>query len=158
MYIVFPAGLVVKKKKSACQFRRHGFDPWIGKIYMINAKSLRFWRSLKEDPLEKEMATHSSILAWKIPWIENLVGYSLWVAKSWTWLRIHGWSYYLFPNLTFECPCPAKDFPCSCIWKDSPDSREHTYIRLLCKAKIQVQQKECRKESADIEIQERTHA
>ena len=22
-----------------------------------------------EDPLEKEMATHSSILAWKIPWI-----------------------------------------------------------------------------------------
>ena len=24
-----------------------------------------------EDPLEKEMATHSSILAWKIPWIEE---------------------------------------------------------------------------------------
>ena len=24
-----------------------------------------------EDPLEKEMATHSSILAWKIPWIEQ---------------------------------------------------------------------------------------
>ena len=23
------------------------------------------------DPLEKEMATHSSILAWKIPWIED---------------------------------------------------------------------------------------
>ena len=23
-----------------------------------------------EDPLEKEMATHSSILAWKIPWME----------------------------------------------------------------------------------------
>ena len=30
---------------------RHGFDPWIKKI-----------------ALEKEMATHSSILAWKIPW------------------------------------------------------------------------------------------
>ena len=30
-----------------------------------------------EDPLEKEMATHSSILAWRIPWIErSLVGYS----------------------------------------------------------------------------------
>ena len=29
-------------------------------------------RSLgREDPLEKEMATHSSILAWKIPWIEE---------------------------------------------------------------------------------------
>ena len=29
-------------------------------------------RSLgQEDPLEKEMATHSSILAWKIPWLEE---------------------------------------------------------------------------------------
>ena len=27
-----------------------------------------------EDPLEKEMATHSSILAWKMPWTEDLVG------------------------------------------------------------------------------------
>ena len=25
----------------------------------------------QEDPLEKEMATHSSILAWKIPWSEE---------------------------------------------------------------------------------------
>ena len=25
----------------------------------------------REDPLEKEMATHSSILAWRIPWIEE---------------------------------------------------------------------------------------
>ena len=24
-----------------------------------------------EDPLEKEVATHSSILAWKIPWMEE---------------------------------------------------------------------------------------
>ena len=24
-----------------------------------------------EDPLEKEMVTHSSILAWRIPWIEE---------------------------------------------------------------------------------------
>ena len=29
-------------------------------------------RSLgQEDPLEKEMATHSSILAWEIPWAEE---------------------------------------------------------------------------------------
>ena len=29
-------------------------------------------RSLgQEDPLEKEMATHSSTLAWKIPWTEE---------------------------------------------------------------------------------------
>ena len=25
----------------------------------------------REDPLEKEMTTHSSILAWKIPWMEE---------------------------------------------------------------------------------------
>ena len=27
-----------------------------------------------EDPLEKEMASHSSILAWRIPWMEELDG------------------------------------------------------------------------------------
>ena len=27
---------------------------------------------VREDPLEKEMATHSSILAWEIPWTEEL--------------------------------------------------------------------------------------
>ena len=32
-------------------------------------------RSLgQEDPLEKEMATHSSILAWRIPWTEESMG------------------------------------------------------------------------------------
>ena len=28
----------------------------------------------REDPLEKDMATHSSILAWRIPWMEELGG------------------------------------------------------------------------------------
>ena len=32
----------------------------------------------QEDPLEKEMATHSSTLAWKIPEQRSLVGYSPW--------------------------------------------------------------------------------
>ena len=27
-----------------------------------------------EDPLEKEMATHSSILAWKVPWTKETGG------------------------------------------------------------------------------------
>ena len=30
-----------------------------------------------EDPLEKEMATHSNILAWRIPWTEEPSTYSL---------------------------------------------------------------------------------
>ena len=33
---------------------------------------------LQEEPLEKEMATYSSILAWKIPWMEVLMGYCQW--------------------------------------------------------------------------------
>ena len=32
--------------------------------------------------LEKEMATHFSILAWKIPWTEDLVGYSPWGSQE----------------------------------------------------------------------------
>ena len=33
----------------------------------------------QEDPLEKEMATRSSILAWEILWTEEPGGYSPWV-------------------------------------------------------------------------------
>ena len=41
-----------------------------------------------EDPLEKKMATHSSILAWEIPWTEETGGlYSPGGSKSWTRLR-----------------------------------------------------------------------
>ena len=36
----------------------------------------------QEDPLEKGMVTHSSILAWKISWTESLVGYSPWGNKE----------------------------------------------------------------------------
>ena len=36
----------------------------------------------QEDPLEEGMATHSSILAWRIPWIEELVSYSPWGRKE----------------------------------------------------------------------------
>ena len=35
-----------------------------------------------EDPLEKAMATHSSTLAWKIPWTEEPAGYSPWGHKE----------------------------------------------------------------------------
>ena len=44
----------LRGKESAHHCRRCVFDPWVGKI-----------------PLEKEMATHSSILAWEIPWTEE---------------------------------------------------------------------------------------
>ena len=38
----------------------------------------------QEDPLEKEIAIHFNILAWRIPWtVEFLVGYSPWGHKEW---------------------------------------------------------------------------
>ena len=43
-------------KEPACKYRthkRHRVDPWVG------------------NPLEEGMATHSSILAWRIPWTEQ---------------------------------------------------------------------------------------
>ena len=36
----------------------------------------------QEDPLEKEIAIHSSILAWEIIWTRLLVGYSAWGRKD----------------------------------------------------------------------------
>ena len=50
-----------------------------------------WFRSLgREDPLEKEMATHSSTLAWRVPWTEELVSYSPWGRKeSDTTERLH---------------------------------------------------------------------
>ena len=35
-----------------------------------------------KDPLEKEMATHSSTLAWKIPWAKEPGSYSPWGHKE----------------------------------------------------------------------------
>ena len=40
------------------------------------------WSLGWEDPLEKEVAPHSSTLAWKIPWMRSLVGYSPWGYKE----------------------------------------------------------------------------
>ena len=47
------------------------------------------WETLGwEDALEKEMATHSSILAWEIPWAEELGRLqSMGSQKCWTWPR-----------------------------------------------------------------------
>ena len=50
----FPGG--ASGKEPACQCRRHE----------MQVQSLGW-----EDPLEEGMATHSSILAWRIPWTEE---------------------------------------------------------------------------------------
>ena len=55
----FPGGSIVKNLPASAGERRRG--------------SLD-----REDPLEEEMAPHSSIPAWEIPWAESLAGYSPW--------------------------------------------------------------------------------
>ena len=47
-----------------------------------------------EDPLEKGMATHSSILAWKIPWTENPARLQPMGSQSWT--RLGDFTFFLF--------------------------------------------------------------
>ena len=54
-YWGFPGGSVVKKKKKTCL-----------PMQEILIQSLDW-----EGPLEKEMATHFSIIAWEIPWTED---------------------------------------------------------------------------------------
>ena len=39
--------------------------------HLLAMQETRVQSLCQEDPLEKEMATHSSILAWKIPWTEE---------------------------------------------------------------------------------------
>ena len=53
------------------------------------------WSLGQEDPLEKEMATHSSTLAWKIPWA-TIHG----VTKSQTWLSNFTFTYIYIPPPT----------------------------------------------------------
>ena len=42
---------------------------WVNHLPVV--QETRVWFLGQEDPLEKEMSTHSSILAWRIPWTEE---------------------------------------------------------------------------------------
>ena len=54
------------------------------RVKRLPARQETWVRSLGwEDPLEKELATHSGTLAWKIPWTEKPgAGYSPWGRKE----------------------------------------------------------------------------
>ena len=71
-----------------------------------------------EDPLEKEIATHFSILAWRIPWTEMLGG-----LKPMGLQRVgHNWA------ANFQCQGNA-DFVCSTV---SPWVCHNWYPAILC--------------------------
>ena len=56
------------------------------------------WSLGWENPLEKEMATHSSTLAWKIPWTEELGRLQ---SMGLRWVR-HDWATLLFTHLLLK--------------------------------------------------------
>ena len=47
-----------------------------------------------EDPLEQGMATHSTILVWRMPWTEESGGLQSLGPQSWTRLSRHTWGIY----------------------------------------------------------------
>ena len=55
-------------KDSTCQCSRHQ-ETWVQSLG-------------GEDPLEKAMVAHCSVLAWRIPWTEEPGGYSPWGRKE----------------------------------------------------------------------------
>ena len=60
-----------------------------------------------EDPLEEEMAPHSNILAWRIPWTEETGGLQcMKLQKSWTWL---GW---ITTSIIYSGPVKSLDWSC----------------------------------------------
>ena len=77
----------------------------------------------QEDPLEKEMATHSNILAWRIHRQRSLVGYIPWVCKkSDRTERLH--FHFLFFSLVYNLHFVKKYadlhlYPCLMPYKSS---------------------------------------
>ena len=62
----FPGGALVKNPPAVQEMQ----ESWVQSLGC-------------EDSVEEEMETHSSILAWKIPWTEEPAGYSPWGHKEW---------------------------------------------------------------------------
>ena len=83
-HYIFKASLVSQRLKHLPAMQ----EPWV-------------WSLGREDPLEKEMETHSSILAWKISWMEP--GTVRGVAKSRT--RLSDFTSFLHVLFVFDSVC-----------------------------------------------------
>ena len=55
------------------KFRASLVAQWVKQLQLSLPAMQETWVQslIQEDPLEKEMATHSCILAWKVPWTEE---------------------------------------------------------------------------------------
>ena len=74
------------------------------------------WSLGWEDPLEEGMAIHSSILAWRILWTEELVGLQSIASQSWiqlAWLgTMHGTNLHMNVHGSFICNKPKLEPLC----------------------------------------------
>ena len=86
--------------------------------HLTTMQETQVWSLGWEDPLEKEMATHSSTLAWKIPWTEEPGRLQSMMSQ-----RVgHDWV-----TLLTQC---RRGFPCSSVVKNRPAMQE-TWVQFL---------------------------
>ena len=86
-----------------------------GKRTCLPMQETWVWSLGQEDPLEKEMATHSSILTWRIPWTEEPGGLPTGSER----VR-HDWSdLAAAAAATFQAPLPM-EFPRQEYWSGLP--------------------------------------
>ena len=66
---------------------------WVRKLPAMQGTTV--WSLGREDHLEEGMATHTSILAWRVPWTEEPAGLQFMGVQSQTWLKglsTHTWA------------------------------------------------------------------
>ena len=74
---------------TQCYFRCH-YTPNRASLVALTVNNLPAMQETQvqplgqEDPLEKQMATHSSNLAWEVPWTDEPGEHNPWVTKAQT--------------------------------------------------------------------------
>ena len=107
----FPPLLVVNANGTATMERSSLVAQTVK--HLVTLRETQVWSLNLEDTLQKEMATHFSTFAWKIPWTENVVGYSLRGRKesdSTEWLHFHfhyGKLWKVLKKLKMQLPCDS---------------------------------------------------
>ena len=104
-----PSAVILEPKKiksftfspSICQEVMHIWGFWGGSVVknLPAVQEMQEWSLGQEDPLEEGMATHSSILAWRIPWTQEPGG-----LQSTGPQRVgHDWSDWAHTHTRYTC-------------------------------------------------------
>ena len=141
MFYLTVKNLSIHHFKSA-SYASGRFPKWLSGWYRICLPSRRhmFDRWVRKDPLEKEMAAHSSILVWEIPWTEEPGAYSPWnrrVRHAWetecstTYIMADPWCHVVSSSPELS-PCFTETL-CPLISNSSlsPDNGNHKAIEQM---------------------------